>query len=181
MTLYQFDKSGERLEFFISSDNAVWKDGMITFPNGSQIYTLSNGKVEFTINKENIAEQNNPFKVGSEISSHLSSSQLKEKIKNSNSETERTNYSIALQKRYAAFFLPLVVVLFTAPFAISISRQGSVSAIAYAIALWLLFTGVLSVFEQMAENGLISPIITVWSPIFIFSIIGMILVSKIKT
>ena len=53
--------------------------------------------------------------------------------------------------------------------------------IGYAVGLWLLYTGVTNVFEQVGLNGLLSPLLAVWSPLAIFSLIGVYLLSKVRT
>ncbi len=181
LTIYKFDENGEKLTSFINAQKAVWETGKIKFPEGALINRLKDGKIETSESGGEIAENYNPFKIRSDIPAHLSSEQLKERINNAKTDNEKTVLEIALQKRSATLFLPLVIILFTAPFAVSINRQGNVLLIAYAVALWLLFTGFTSVFEQMAENNLISPELSVWSPIVFFAILGMILISRIKT
>lgn len=181
LTLYQFDEKGERLTSFINAEQAVWETGAIKFPNGANLNRLIDGKLETRKIDGEVSENYNPFGIRAEVAAHLSSNQLKERIKNAKTDSEKINFQIALQKRYTTLFLPLVIILFTAPFAVSISRRGNVLTVAYAVGLWLLFTGMTSVFEQMADNNLITPEIAVWSPLCLFAILGMILISRLKT
>ncbi len=88
---------------------------------------------------------------------------------------------MALQKRYSSLLLPFVIALFTAPFSLSLSRKGKVITVGYAVGLWLLYTGTTSIFEQMGMNGVLSPGISVWSPILMFSMLGVYLVAKVRT
>lgn len=181
LTIYQFDENGERLQSFINAGQAVWETGAIKFPNGAKLNRLIGGKLEASKIDGKLPENYNPFKIRAEIPAHLSSSRLKERINDAGTDSEKINFQIALQKRYATLFLPLIIILFTAPFAVSISRQGNVLMVAYAVALWLLFMGITNVFEQMADNNFISPELAVWSPLCFFAILGMILISKVKT
>ena len=50
-----------------------------------------------------------------------------------------------------------------------------------AVGLWLVYTGVTNVFEQMGMNGVLGPVSAIWSPIVIFSMLGVYLVSKVRT
>ncbi|MGI8883302.1 MAG: LptF/LptG family permease [Pyrinomonadaceae bacterium] len=47
--------------------------------------------------------------------------------------------------------------------------------------MWLLFIGMMSIFEQFGLNGYISPFFAVWSPLFAFSLFGVYLLTKVKT
>jgi lipopolysaccharide export LptBFGC system permease protein LptF len=86
-----------------------------------------------------------------------------------------------LEKKTTTPFLPLVITLFTAPFALSLSRTDKVRTISYAIAIWLLFMGITTVFEQFGLNGFLAPETAVWSPLLLFSMLGIFLLSKVKT
>ena len=97
------------------------------------------------------------------------------------SETDARNLEIALQKKYSTPFLPFIITLFTAPFALSLNRKGRVVTIGYAIGLWLIFMGISNGFEQAGLSGNIIPKLAVWAPLFLFSLIGVVLFSKVKT
>jgi lipopolysaccharide export LptBFGC system permease protein LptF len=77
--------------------------------------------------------------------------------------------------------LPLVIALFTAPFALSLNRKGKVITIAYAIGVWLLFMGFTNTFEQFGLNGFLFPSFAVWLPLCLFSLLGIVWLSKVKT
>jgi lipopolysaccharide export LptBFGC system permease protein LptF len=97
------------------------------------------------------------------------------------SDVERRGLGVALQKRYATVFLPLVIALFTTPFALSLSRKGKAATIGYAVGLWLVFMGVSGTFDQLGLNGYLSPAFAVWSPLVLFSLLGVYLVSRVRT
>jgi lipopolysaccharide export LptBFGC system permease protein LptF len=113
--------------------------------------------------------------------SHLDRRETAEQIKASESEIERRNLEVALEKKYTTLFLPFVITLFTAPFALSLSRKGRVVTVGYAIGVWLLFMGTTITFEQFGLSGYIAPTFAVWSPLFLFAIIGAFLISKVRT
>ena len=99
----------------------------------------------------------------------------------SESESERRSFAVAFEKKYTTLFLPFVITLFTAPFALSLSRKGRVVTVGYAVGVWLMFMGVVSTFEQFGLNGYLAPMFAVWSPLFLFSIIGVFLLSRVRT
>lgn len=180
-SMYEFDQEGNRLQYFLTADQAVLVDGAIQFPKGAKKLKLNDGKIETEEFSGTISEDYDPFKNRELTPTHMKINQIKDVIENANSEMLKRNYSVALEKRYSTIFLPFVILLFTAPFAISVGRKGNVLAVVYSLGLWLLFIGVGSVFEQLAANNMISPKIAVWSPIMLFAVIGMILISKSRT
>ena len=99
----------------------------------------------------------------------------------SEAEVERRSFGVALQKRYSVAFLPFIISLFTAPFALGLGRKGKVVFVGYAVGLWLLFVGMTSSFEQLGLNGHISPEMAVWALLVMFSVLGIFLLSRAKT
>jgi lipopolysaccharide export LptBFGC system permease protein LptF len=99
----------------------------------------------------------------------------------SEAEIERRSLSVALEKKYSAAFLPFVISLFTAPFALGLGRKGKAALVGYAVGLWLVFVGFTSSFEQLGLNGHLSPAIAVWAPLVMFSFLGVFLLSRAKT
>ena len=128
-----------------------------------------------------LAETSNPISEARKKPSHLNSDETKAQIANSESDIERRSFAVALEKKYTTPFLPFIIALFTAPFALSLSRKGKVATIGYAVGLWLLFMGVTSTFEQVGLNGSLPPAMAVWSPLMLFSMLGIYLLSKVKT
>ena len=182
LTIYEFSDDDARLSAIYKSDEAVWEKDSIKLSGKTEKTIWENGKGEvLQAASGEIAESSNPFKDLYEQPSHLNSAQTKEQIKNTESKSEQRNFAVALEKKRTTPFLPFIITLFTAPFALSLSRKGKVLTVGYAIGIWLLFMGVTSAFEQFGLNGFVSPEIAVWSPLFLFSMIGLYLLSKVKT
>jgi lipopolysaccharide export LptBFGC system permease protein LptF len=128
-----------------------------------------------------LLENANPFAEVRKKPSHLNVLETRAQLLNSESEVEKRSFAVALEKKYSTAFLPFVIALFTAPFALSLSRKGKAVTIGYAVALWLLFMGSSSVFEQLGLNGYVSPALAVWSPLIFFSMLGILLLSRVRT
>jgi len=75
----------------------------------------------------------------------------------------------------------LIIAIFTAPFALSISRKGKAATVGLAIALWLVFMAVTSAFEQFGLSGTLDARLAIWAPAALFSLIGLFLLSRVKT
>ena len=133
------------------------------------------------LNSFELNDTENPFNNLNQKPSYLTSSETKTQLQEAESETEARSLEIALQKKYTTPFLPCIIVLFTAPFALSLSRKGKVITIGYAVGLWLVFMGISNGFEQAGLSGNIFPHLAIWTPLFLFSMIGVYLFSKVKT
>jgi len=182
LSIYEFSPDETRLQNIYRTPAAAWETDKIRFSADAEKQTLNDGKVEITkiLNGE-LLENSNPFNNYSEKPSHLNRQQTLEQIKKSGSESERRNFEVVLEKKYTTLFLPFVITLFTAPFALSLSRKGRVVTVGYAVGVWLLFMGVTVAFEQFGLNGYLAPMFAVWSPLLLFSVIGAILISKVRT
>lgn len=182
LTIYEFSDDQSKLQTIFKTPSAIWEKDKIKFSEIAEKSEWLDGKVETrAIPNFEIKQSVSPFASQYDKPSHLNASETKQFIENNESETEARNYKVALQKKYTTPFLPFVITLFTAPFALSLSRKGRVVTIGYAVGIWLLFIGINSIFEQFGLNNFISPDMAVWSPIILFTIFGAYLLSKIKT
>jgi len=182
LTVYEFSETEPKLQAIYKTQKAVWERDKIKFAGATEKIVLLDGKADTSqVSNFELAENSNPFNNLYAKPSHLNTNEMKEQIKDSESETEKRNYEVALEKKHATLFLPFIVTLFTAPFALSLSRKGKVITVGYAVGFWLLFMGTTSTFEQFGLNGYISPTFAVWSPLMLFSLVGAFLLSKVRT
>jgi lipopolysaccharide export LptBFGC system permease protein LptF len=182
LSVYEFSKDFSKLETIYKSPEAVWEKDKIKFADKAQKFVWNTGKAEVTdVSGNELAEKASLFVNLYKKPTHLNAAETKEQIQVSQSELEQRNYEVAYEKKYTTLVLPFVITLFTAPFALSLSRKGRVVTVGYAIGIWLLFMGITSAFEQFGLNGVISAKIAVWSPLLVFSMIGVYLISKVRT
>lgn len=184
LNIFQLDEKGGKLLSLVRVGEASWEEGKIKFlSEGSRIDWLEGTPQKNVIVPQTfeVKETYNPFKIASKKPSHLTAAETAEYIKTTESETEKRNFSVALQKRYATIFLPLVITLFTAPFALSLSRKGKAVTVGYAVGVWLLFVGVTNFFEQFGVSGYLDARVAVWSPLVLFTVVGFFLLSRVRT
>lgn len=182
LSVYEFDDKGTNLQSVYRAKTAVWERGRILLNAPVERDVMTDGRIVPTIEKGiELAEQLDPFMSSGVKPSHLSIPDIKRQIAASDADAEVRGFAIALEKRYSTIVIPFVIVLFTAPFSLSLSRKGKVMTVGYSVALWLLFTGVGNLFEQLGHNGYLPPILAVWSPLVIFSFIGIYLLSRVRT
>jgi lipopolysaccharide export system permease protein len=161
---------------------AVWEHDRLVFSGSAERISFADGRVtaEKVVGGE-LHEPVDPLAGAMRKPSHMTSGELSRVSAGSGSDTERQMYSVALEKRRTTPFVPLVIAIFTAPFSLSLSRKGKAATVGYAVGLWLLFTGVSSVFEQFGLSGSVSPSIAVWSPLVIFAAVGIYLLTRVRT
>jgi lipopolysaccharide export LptBFGC system permease protein LptF len=180
LSVYEFSEDDARLQAVYRTKEAIWSKDKIKFSEIGEKTIWNNNKIVTSqIINEELAEDSSPFDNLYEKPSHLDSRKLKNQIETS--EIERMDYEVALEKKHSTPFLPLVIALFTAPFALSLNRKGKVVTIAYAIGVWLLFMGFTNTFEQFGLNGFLFPPFAVWLPLFLFSLLGIVWLSRVKT
>ncbi|MCA1623333.1 MAG: LptF/LptG family permease, partial [Acidobacteria bacterium] len=181
LTIFEFSSDSLELQTIYKSPEAIWEKDKVKLNKAEKI-TWTDGKINsLEVNNSEISEQFNPFISLYKKPSYLNTQEIKRQIENIESDSEKRNYETVLEKKYTTLFLPFVITLFTAPFALSLQRKGKVVTIGYAVGCWLLFMGITSAFEQFGINGYISPKFSVWSPLLFFSVAGTFLVSKVKT
>jgi lipopolysaccharide export LptBFGC system permease protein LptF len=128
-----------------------------------------------------LAEEANPFEYVRGKPSHLTVGELRSRVSQTESEVELNSFRVAIHRRYSTLLMPLVIALFTAPFALSLSRKGKAVTIGYAVGLWLVFIAVGNVFSQFGDAGALGPGLAVWAPMLIFSMLGVFLLARVRT
>ena len=182
LTIYEFTEDRTKIREVLKSSGAVWADNKIRFTGEGERIIWKNGIADIQkIFDTELAESYNPFANLQSKPGHLNSSETFQKIEHTESDDARRNLEVALEKKSATLILPFIITLFTAPFAMSLSRKSKVVTVGYAVGFWLLFMGIGNLFEQLGLNGYISPAMAVWSPLVLFSVTGIYLLSKIKT
>ena len=182
LTVYEFAVDRTRLQAVYRVPTASWRDRGIVFDGRAEKIDLSEGKiVKSLVDGGTIAELSNPFTEARKKPSHLNAEETKAQIANSESDVERRSFMVALEKKYATPFLPFIIALFTAPFALSLSRKGKAATIGYAVGLWLLFMGINSAFEQLGLNGSLPAVASIWGPMALFALLGVFLFTRVKT
>jgi lipopolysaccharide export system permease protein len=180
--IFQLNKESGRLQTIYQSPSANWQGNHLLLAGPVRVNQLENGLISSSVRADvDIDAQRNPLVSISDKPSYLSRRQINERIAASGSDTEKNMFTIALQKRNATPLLPLIIAFFTAPFALSLSRKGKVATVGGAIGLWLLYIGLTNIFEQFGLNGLLPPEMAVWASLALFTLLGVYLLSRIRT
>ncbi len=182
LTVFEFSDKEGTLQTLYRGENAIWQDDAVRFDGPVDKTEISEAGVLTTqVADGEVIEEANPFAELRKKPSHLDISETRSQLDSSESEIEKRNFSVALEKKYATLVLPFVIALFTAPFALSLSRKGKVTTVGYAVGLWLLFMGLTSAFDQFGLNGSLPTSFAVWAPLALFAVIGIYLLSRVRT
>jgi LPS export ABC transporter permease LptF len=185
VSVYEFGDDGQGITRILKAPAASRQGESVLLEGQVQSLTWTGNKVSvetFTMPADNaLAEVENPFEQIYFKPTHLSAAETLERIRQSESQAERRNLEVNLQRKYATPFLPLVIMLFTAPFALSLGRKGRVLTVGLALGVWLLFLGLSNTFDQFGVSGALSAKLAVWNPLILFSILGAYLLSRVRT
>ena len=181
-TIYEFADNGE-LQALYRSPAASWASGEIRLEGPVRLSVLRDQKIENSVSTDRVSipAETNPFKELRKKPSQLNIRETREQLRTVESDVEHRSFAVALEKKWTTLFLPFVISLFTAPFALSLNRKGKAVTVGYAVALWLLFMGVTSAFEQFGLSGTITASAAVWGPLALFTMLGTYLLSKVRT
>lgn len=89
--------------------------------------------------------------------------------------------AVALERKRAEPFFPLVMTLVGVPLALAFGRRGALMALCAAIGAGLLFLGLLNVLQELGSRELLSPGVAVWSSPILFLTAGIYLLSRSRT
>ena len=79
-----------------------------------------------------------------------------------------TAQDVALWRKAAFPFVPLIMTLLAVPFAAAIGRSGAMGGIGIGIALAISYWTVISVFGALGAGGALPPMLAGWAPNLIF-------------
>jgi lipopolysaccharide export LptBFGC system permease protein LptF len=182
VAMFEFSNDMSVLTASFRSPRAFWSGNEFIMKDKVERSDVTGGRVQTTFIPEyRVAEAENPF-IGTQLKpQQLSTRSLIDRVQSSESDSEKRNLEVTIERRYAVLFVPLVMALFTAPFAISFSKQGKAAGVGGAVTVWLLYAGAASICEQLGINGSLPPWVAVWAPLFVFASLGAYLIARTRT
>jgi LPS export ABC transporter permease LptG len=181
---YIFELENQTLKSAVIAENAFLSEKKIILEGKAKKILLENTSAqtrELTDNERMITETPDVLEETYSKPTHLSIREVRDKITQSKSQTEQNLYKIAFEKKIATLVTPLIACILSIPFAFSPKGKRKTIHVGYAITIWLLFLWLSNVLEQMGLNSQLSPKMAVWSPIVIFTTLGIALFSKTRT
>jgi LPS export ABC transporter permease LptF/LPS export ABC transporter permease LptG len=88
---------------------------------------------------------------------------------------------VALWRKSAFPFVPLIMTLLAVPFAATIGRSGAMGGIGVGIALAIAYWTVISVFAALGAGGALPPVLAGWAPNLLFGAGALYLLLTVRT
>ncbi len=181
LTIYEFTGDRRKLQAVYRISDAVWDEGSLLVIAGTKYELNAEGFAERSLASSTIQLDSQALTGEGLKPSQMSAAETRSRLAYANSDTLMRTLAVALEKKYTTLILPFVIAVFTAPFALGLRRKGRVSTIGYAVGLWFVFVAVSSTMEQLGLNGTLPPAVAVWSPLILFTMIGIYMISKVRT
>lgn len=184
VTFYQFAPETMHLQRLFRAPSANW-DGSNLGLKG-EVTEIAWQKTFVEIKKSGetavpVEAGENPLNQIVAKTADMNTETLERLIAASESPSEERRLSVALHRKYSTLFLPLVMVFFSVPLALSLRRWGGAGkTLGVALGVWLLFTAATSLFDRLGTEGILPPAVAVWSPLILFSSLGWYLLAKTR-
>jgi LPS export ABC transporter permease LptG/LPS export ABC transporter permease LptF len=188
LTVFEFDPAGFTLQRRIFATAARWDPQVNNwvFVNGWQ-RTFAGETIAsyqpFTVSTfPEIKEQPTYFKKEYIPSQEMSYAELSDYIadlKQSGFETKRL--SVQLNKKIAYPLVTLVMAILAIPFALSMGKKGSLTGIATAISLAIVYYVVALIFESLGNVNTLPAVLAAWTPDLLFGLTGAYLLLRTPT
>ncbi|HEX8473695.1 MAG TPA: LptF/LptG family permease [Pyrinomonadaceae bacterium] len=197
--LYEFDTEGIHLRRILKGERGHWNmdeqggsnDGISTLEieNGETLEfgldSLSGrGRQTFSSEKIERVEPPEAFKPTLNKPAEMNLKQLSDYINALKRRGERTGIAqlmVALERKRADNFSPLVMALVGIPLALAFGRRSAVASLANAVVIGLAFWASTSGFQQLGAYGLLPPTLAAWAPPVIFAAAGIYLLFRART
>jgi LPS export ABC transporter permease LptF/LPS export ABC transporter permease LptG len=137
---------------------------------------------KFDKRRISINEGKDIFKIKIKDHRYMNTTVLREYInylKKNNSNTSR--YEAQLHNRYSFPLSCLVMVLIAIPFSFMMGKKGTLYGIGFAVGISIIFWGAFGIFSALGSVAVLSPFMSAFAPIFIFSAVSFYLFMNIKT
>jgi len=182
VAVFEFSDDLAVLTAAFRGSEAAWTGKELTIRGNVERNDIAGGRVQTAFAPEyRLIEQQDPFAENQLNPPQMNTRALINRAQAVESDSDRRSLEVIIEHRYAMLFVPLIMALFTAPFAVSFSKRGKASGVAGAVTVWLLFAGAVNVCDQLGKNGALPPRIAVWAPLFVFASLGSYLIAKART
>jgi LPS export ABC transporter permease LptG len=88
---------------------------------------------------------------------------------------------VQLHNKLAYPVISLVMALVAFPFAFRLGRQGALYGIGLSVVLGIVFIGIYAFFSTLGETAALPPLVAVWSPNLLFSLLAVYLFLGVRT
>jgi LPS export ABC transporter permease LptF/LPS export ABC transporter permease LptG len=188
LAVFQFDPTTFQLTKRIYAERAHWEDSLQRWVctqgwerdlRGPAIENYRNFDVAtFPV----VNEPPTYFKKEVKQSSEMNYQELRRYIHDlQQSGFEVVRLRVQLEKKLAFPIITLVMAVLAIPFSLSSGRRGTVTGVAVAVGIAVVYWTVAGLFEAMGNISQLPPVLAAWSPDLIFALVGGYLILKVPT
>lgn len=183
--IYNFSESSVHLKRAMLSATGFWENGNILLKDSREIFwsekaVETDSKTE--LQKIFVNEENGELSLKGSKFFFASLKDLDDRLRNTDSVSEKRRLEVARQKHFSILFLPFIIVLFSAHFAVRLGRRGENNkanlSLLYVLGIWLVFMAAGSFFEQLANSGFLRADLAAWAPEMMLLSIGAYFLAK---
>ncbi|HEX8071387.1 MAG TPA: LptF/LptG family permease [Pyrinomonadaceae bacterium] len=185
--VFEFDGEGVHVRRIVWGAQGVWAGpGQLTLA-GARVTELTGGGAPgaqaATTYHISAAPPAQVFKPLLNKPSELNSRSLSEYLKTLKRErgADVRPYELALARRRADPFAPLVMFLLGLPLALSFGRRTALAALSVAVGAGLAFWGCVSGFQQLGQLRLLPPAAAAFAPLLLFAAVGGYMLTRART
>lgn len=183
-TLYQFDQNFRCVQR-IDAREAKWREGKWWLYDGATRDFDESGSIQTTFFEEMeyaLAEHWEAFQTIERKSREMSYSELRTYIhKIQSAGYDATRYLVDLYAKYSYPLLNLIMVLIGVPFALKTGRSGGVAlGIGISVLIGFAYGVTFYVFLSFGKSGILSPLLSSWTPTLLFGLTGIFTLMSIR-
>ena len=129
-----------------------------------------------------VSEPPTYFKKEVKQSSEMNYQELRRYIRDlQQSGFEVVRLRVQLEKKFAFPMVALVMAVLAIPFSLQAGRRGTVTGVAVAVGIAVVYWTVSGLFEAMGNISELPPFLSAWSPDLIFALLGGYMILKVPT
>jgi len=183
-TLYRFDDHFRCVQR-IDAREARWKGGNWWLYDGAMRDFDESGSMRMTSFEEMeyaMPEHWDSFQTIERKSREMSYSELRAYIQKIQSAGyDATRYLVDLYSKYSYPFLNLIMVLIGVPFALKTGRSGGVAlSIGISVMIGFAYGVTFYVFLSFGKSGILSPVLSSWTPTLLFGLAGIFTLMSVR-
>jgi len=188
LSVFQFDPATLQLTRRIYADRAHWEDHLQRWvctqgwERDLRGLAIEDYRTFDVATFGSVSEPPTYFKKEVKQSSEMNYEELRRYIRDlQQSGFDVVRLRVQLEKKFAFPVIALVMAALAIPFSLSAGRRGTITGVATAVGIAVVYWTVSGLFEAMGNISQLPPMLAAWSPDVIFALVGGYLILKVPT
>ena len=188
LSVFQFDPATFQLTRRIYAERAHWEESLQSWvctqgwERDLRGAAIEDYRIFDVATFPWVSEPPTYFKKEVKQSSEMSYQELRRYIRDlQQSGFDVVRLRVQLEKKFAFPAIALVMAVLAIPFALSAGRRSTVTGVAVAVGIAVVYWTVSGLFEAMGNISQLPPFLAAWSPDLIFGLLGGYMILKVPT